>query len=217
MKSINSKFNLPQDLLQRPEWVLVGPMGPALPPELMLHAIMAVDGGSRFTATMDVWIGDGDSGVPKPVGPDVIKFNYPSEKDTSDLALALALFENENPYQLHLWGFIGGRQDHQLFNLGEALSFLRSKKHTCIYFYHGQTTPLFVLYSPGQWSIEHQGLFSLGSLETGDLELRGDCRYPIPGKQRLSPLSSRGLSNFASGTISFTNAMPIFIYYPEEA
>jgi thiamine pyrophosphokinase len=209
----NSKVKLPKELLEKTEWVLAGPMGPSVPRQFLGLPVMGIDGGARFVEHMDVWIGDGDSGGDGNKA--ALSLIFPSDKAASDLALALSLFTTPGPLRLHLWGLLGGRQDHQLFNLGEALTHLVTKIHSEINFYAHGPAPLFRLFSPGEWEIPWQGVFSLGSVIPGEISLRGDCKYQVWPPQILSPLSSLGLSNEADGIIRLKNQIPVFLCFPE--
>jgi thiamine pyrophosphokinase len=195
------------------EWTLVGPMGPAVPNDLAQHPLLVVDGGAGHTERMDIWIGDGDSYTDK-INCEHI-FSYPPEKSQSDLALALSALNSQHQYKLHLWGFLGGRKDHELFNLGECLSFLADHPESQILLYNAESEVSFHLLGEGEWSFEHHGPFSLGSIKNLEVQMTGDCLYPLRGPHLLTPLSSLGLSNEGSGRIFLQINGPLFVYFPE--
>ncbi len=194
-------------------WTIVGPLGPEVPPHLLTHSVLGVDGGAHFTKKLDLWVGDADS-FEKDV-PCAHVYRHPKEKDRSDLSLALAMFGECLLYDLHFWGFSGGRFDHEMFNLGEILTFLKDHPESEASLYNEKGLISLSLLGAGDWKFEHQGIFSIGSLETVKVQMTGDCRYPITQQSRLFPLSSFGLSNEAHGTIILKTDGPVFVYYPE--
>ena len=204
---------LPSTLKTFNEWLFVGPMGPQAPAELTDLPTIAVDGGANFIVNPSVWVGDADSFSGEVQAPHIYKHEV--EKNFSDLALAFGLLQEQRHYKLHLWGFMGGRKDHELFNLGETLDFLDSH-HECQAFFYGPSGKIeFQLMGAGQWKFSHTGIFSLGSLKKSTVRLTGACKYQIKKPYVLSTLSSFGLSNLADGEIFLENSGPVFIYYPE--
>jgi thiamine pyrophosphokinase len=155
-------MNLPQSLSQRTEWTFVGPLGSTLPDFLLSHPVLGVDGGAHFTSKLDLWVGDADSFSERPQTQHT--HILPVDKDASDLNFALQLFSAAKPYKFHFWGFLGGRKDHELFNLGEALSFLDKHPESQVLLYdtHGKLS--FHLIGAGDWKFTHHGTFSLGSI-----------------------------------------------------
>lgn len=206
-------MSLPSNFIHHREWILLGPMGPELSGFLSHIPVIAVDGGAHFAQRLDLWIGDADSFKGKIDSAHCLKF--PPEKDLSDLALALSLLNQDHSYYLHLWGFLGGRHDHELFNLGEAAKFLEQHSESRIALYDQQGIKRFDFLSKGSWQLSIESLFSLGSINKVKVELSGCCKYPITPASDLDPLSSRGLSNEGHGEVQITTDGPVFIYYPE--
>lgn len=206
-------MKLPNDLCDKTEWALIGPMGPEAPDFLRSLPLLAVDGGGRYVAAPDVWIGDGDSYSAPPPGK--VSFKLSPQKDSSDLASALELLSQTLSYKLHLWGFLGGRKDHELFVLGECSRFLEHHSQSQIWLYGNNRRVEFEFYGAGQWDLNHQGLFSMGCLNQTMVQLIGDVHYPLTEPLALEPLSSLGLSNQASGNFTLKNLAPVFIYFPE--
>ncbi len=204
---------LPSHLRAHPEWVFLGPLGPGLSPELSALPLLTVDGGGDFAEKSLVWVGDQDS-LTSEVQAEV-SFRHPREKNSSDLALALALFNSPLRYKFHFWGLLGGRRDHELFNLGEALRFLETRPEAQIIFYNDLGRILFHLVGAGLWTFTHEGLFSLGTLRKTEVLLRGACRYALETPTTLWPLSSTGLSNEAHGAVTVETQGPVFLYFPE--
>jgi thiamine pyrophosphokinase len=204
---------LPSNLKYHQEWTLVGPLGPQVPDTLLSHPVLAVDGGANFSPRIDIWVGDNDS-YQGNIKSDYI-FKFPSEKSSSDLALALSLLKDLHRSTLHLWGFNGGRIDHELFNIGESLAFLTNRPGSSMTFYSSQGQPHLKLFASGNWKLQHRGTFSLGCLTPATVSLTGQCRYHLAKEVLLGPLSSQGLSNEAQGMIEFSNDAPIFMIFPE--
>ena len=94
--------------------------------------------------------------------------------------------------EIYLHGFLGGRRDHELLNLGEAYHFL-----------DGRGEPAHLLHGPCRRGIQRRQLGV--SLPTdcsawwcslpARLTLSGQCRYPIAPDTLVKPVSSLGLSN----------------------
>lgn len=204
---------LPSSLVNKTEWTFVGPMGPDLSDVLRSYPVIAVDGGGNFVQSPDIWVGDADSLSVSVDSPHI--YRHPPEKDKSDLALALSLFSGRFRYKFHFWGFIGGRRDHELFNLGEALKFLDEHSEGQILFYDEHARIIFHLLGAGHWRFNHKGLFSLGTIKKTTVKLKGECDYPIEKPHLLTPLSSFGLSNVGRGDMILENEGSVFIYYPE--
>lgn len=196
------------------EWVYLGPLPSFIPAFLKNLPTIAIDGGAKYNLKPDIWVGDADSHQGNVETPH--KFEHPKEKDQSDLGLGLSLLKEEGPYVLHFFGFLGGRQDHELFNFGEASSFLLKRKNSEVRFYNSKGEVLFRFLSPGEWEFEHHGLFSLGTLHESLITLTGKCRYSIPPETSVHPLSSYGLSNEGTGKIQVKTSAPLFLYFPEE-
>ncbi len=206
-------MKLPKELGHKTEWVVVGPMGPDLPEKYLNFPVLAVDGGANWTTSMHAWVGDSDSFNAIP--PSAIIFNLKPEKDSSDFSSALSLFDRQEKYTFHLWGFSGGRKDHELFVWGEILSFLDQHPESkfIIYDKNGRVEAHFL--GSGHWRFNHQGPFSLGSMRKIRVKLTGDVKYPIRIESWLPALSSWGLSNEGTGNIVLENEGAAFLYYPE--
>jgi thiamine pyrophosphokinase len=189
------------------EVALVGPLGPALPDDLQDRHVIAVDGGARFVSRIDLWVGDGDSlGVPPPECP---RFELPVEKEESDLAFALSRIP-AGVALLHLWGFWGGRRDHEWFNLGEVNRWLRDRPDAQAWFYDDSGAVRARLLTRG--NLEITGGFSMATLEAASLTLTGACQYAISKPMVLPPLSSRGLSNHGTGGVRIESDRPVVIF-----
>lgn len=207
-------MKLPLDLKHKKEWILIGPMGPQIPEYFFNLASLCVDGGANFTNKADIWIGDRDSY--KGIIPSQNIFEFSPQKDKSDLSLALKLIGSESPSLLHFWGFLGGRKDHELFNLGEALAFLDGPRETQIIFYDQLGRVTFHLIPQGKWTFKHNGTFSIGCIKEIKFKISGNCDYSVTSLVPLLPLSSVGLSNIAKGEFEIETTGPLFLYFSEE-
>ncbi len=206
-------MKLPISLSNSKEWTLAGPMGPVVPEGLLAHNILCVDGGARFCSRMDVWIGDGDSHVGSVNCENIYQFS--PHKSQSDLALALTLLKDISSLTLHCWGFLGGRKDHELINLGEMLTFLEGKPQASAVFYDEKGRISLRILGAGAWTFQHSGLFSLASLKNVRVKILGQVEYPLKEETELSPLSSLGLSNRALGAFEVINDGPVMVIFPE--
>ena len=167
--------------------------------------VIFVDRGARLRKSGEgISVGDGDSFegmIDVPLNP---------LKDFSDLAFALGHIP-EHFGEVNLIGFLGGRRDHELFNIGESHHFLRARKSpTTIKFDND-----IVGYSSGQWRFERIGGFSVSVVEQTRVGITGDCRYPCPQTTKFMPLSSLGLSNVGTGTVCIDCDGPVFILFEE--
>lgn len=80
--------------------------------------VVAVDGGYdsaiSFGYAVDVLVGDLDSIADTQIPDHVIVEKHPTDKDATDLELALALVSSEIPSRVVIVGASGGRFDHEL-------------------------------------------------------------------------------------------------------
>ncbi len=182
---------------------LVGPL--AEPPGQVPEPVIFVDGGSRFRVEgVGLSVGDGDSfdgEIDIPLNP---------EKDFSDFAFALEHIPREYD-TIVATGFLGGRRDHEMFNLGETHHFLKSRAHPASIDFDGKITG----YTRGDWAFHRSGLFSLAVVETTHVRMTGACRYPCVERTEFQPFSSLGLSNIGTGTIHVSSEGPVFILFED--
>lgn len=204
-------MKLPVSLAASKEWTLIGPMGPKVPESLLANTLLCVDGGARFCTKMDIWVGDGDSHQEDVECPNI--FRYPPQKAISDFALALSFFESTHSMILHCWGFLGGRKDHEMINLGEVLRFLEKSPGTEVHFYQMDGEIAVKCLGKGEWFINYQGTFSLACIRNVKIKLHGECQYRLEHETEVEPLSSLGLSNFATGEFTLVNQGPIMLFF----
>ncbi|MBX2996767.1 MAG: hypothetical protein KF681_18255 [Bdellovibrionaceae bacterium] len=179
---------------------IVGPMPNSWRPTS--RPVIFVDGGQKWRQGAGVQalsIGDGDS---DPIGP--MDVRLPADKDISDFGFALSQLA-ESVQKISLYGFNGGRFDHDLANLGELHAFLKTR-HA-----HVQIEGRGHAVSAGAWTFQIQGLFSVLMLEANPVTIQGDCKYKLE-RHTLTPLSSHGLSNEGFGEVQVESTGPVFVF-----
>jgi thiamine pyrophosphokinase len=187
---------------------LIGPLfeESLLKTHKIFHDIIFVDGGanfqSLFNAQTSLSIGDNDSCKTK------LDVTFPKEKDESDLSLALN-YVPDSCKSLHLYGFLGGRSDHELGVLGELHSkLLNSQSIKVIYSYH--TKKKWILINDEDFFLTIFGEFSIFTLYKQNISISGEAKY-TGDEITLTPLSTRGLSNIGSGEINIKSSHPLLI------
>lgn len=174
-----------------------------------------VDGGARFMGNLggapSIRVGDGDSGVAD------LDVRLPAEKDFSDLAFVL----RELPVAvvaLRLLGFLGGRLDHMLANLGELHGFLARRSSGLVELEGsgvvGGRAGVQIVGFVGSLELRISGVFSVMVLESCEVRIEGECKYPLKSTT-LPPASSHGLSNEGHGLVRFSSRGPCFVLLGE--
>ena len=200
--------NYLQRFADRRRVTVVGPMlGVPFNPTAAEEPVIWVDGGVNHRPQdagqdcVGFSVGDGDSAAEK------LDQELDTDKDYSDLAFVLGCLRARFS-SVVLLGFLGGRRDHELFNLGEVHHFLAAAK-----------TPTRVrfddsleVYSAGEWGFEIHGVFSLMVFEPTTVKLAGACKFPLTTPTKIAPLRSLGLSNHGFGAITLTTRGPAFIF-----
>ncbi len=171
-----------------------------------------IDGGSQFRGNGEkfptISVGDGDSGGA------ALDVKLPEEKDFSDLAFVLRELPR-HVVTLRLFGFLGGRLDHELANLGEIHQFLLDRPKGARVELE-KAGHLEVIAFTGSMKREINSLFSVMVLETSEVTIAGDCDYDLDNEEPLVPGSSQGLSNLGTGQVEITSAGPCFIFLINE-
>lgn len=148
-----------------------------------------------------VSIGDGDSSNQQM---NMLK----TDQNLSDLSYCLNfLSKQKNGGTFMFVGFLGGRIDHQFFNLGEISRFVK-KNQTQV-----SLEDRINFLPQGKNVLEIQGLFSLGSFEDNKIKIDGACLYKSKKWLSLPILSSRGLSNVGSGKVEIESTSPVAVFY----
>lgn len=170
-----------------------------------------IDGGARFRSADPekfpcISVGDGDS------GDSPLDVKLPAEKDFSDLAFVLRELP-DYVKNLRLVGFLGGRLDHELANLGELHQFLAGRSADArVDMENGGRAN--VIGFNGHLEHKIQGLFSILVLESAEVQITGECRYALNKATTLEPASSHGLSNEGNGLVKLSSSGPAFLFLP---
>ena len=199
-----------EKLSNSPEVTLIGPLY-TKGPEGFDHPHVFVDRGIIFKdefaerAQDNYWdfsVGDGDS------SPLELDLTLNPDKDFSDLSFALSLLP-KGLKKLNLWGFLGGRRDHEMINLGEVHHALLNRFPGAVVYFEDK-----ILAKNGALEVNIKGTFSLVVLENTEVKMEGNLEYPLPDFTSLKPLSSHGLSNVGRGLIKIDSKGPYFIFLP---
>ncbi len=198
---------------------LIGPMAQALQVQESIdddcvELILFVDAGVQIKSQLsydapDYSIGDGD-GASKSYALDEL---HPSEKDSSDLSLALQHlndFRSEGASQLKCFGLWGGRSDHHLANMGEFLKWISDNPSRVILWYSNERE--WAYFSSGSSQHFYKGTFSLFLSQSSEVTLKGDIKYSL-NQQKLEAFSSHGLSNEAQGKFSVETTSPYMLIF----
>lgn len=197
--------------------ILVGPvMHLMIAPEILKSfgldgaTQVAIDGGLHYAPNPALSVGDGDSSKGPP---DIFK---PSQ-DKTDLRFCLNGIRNWAWREMHAFGFIGGRRDHELANFGELDAEMRARPaFTRAVIYDSALHPQVWMCNKGAHEIELSGRFSVLVLKETRVTISGACDYPATDLT-LQPLSGRGVSNRANGAVRFTADGPFMVFAVAEA
>ena len=191
---------------------LTAPLGPAQVAAAGLRdvPVIAIDGGIRFAKSPFLWAGDGDSGKAPANIPAMRKKN----QDETDLRFCLNGIRPWRWRELHLFGFIGERRDHELANFGEIHAEMgRRRKFARGVFYGEDFRPLAVFYPGGDHAFTHHGLFSVLAFAPADVSLSGKCKFPAENVA-FETLSGAGISNESSGEVKLRSSGPVAVFFP---
>jgi thiamine pyrophosphokinase len=188
----------------QPQLTLVGPL--LKENDEFDHPVIFVDGGANFRKdNIGLSVGDGDSFAGEMDEP------LNSNKNYSDLAYVLAGIPHHFR-RLNLRGFLGGRRDHELLNLGEVCAFLKHQPRNSTVSFDDKVC----CFGKGEWQLESHQTFSLMCLSPVKVQLTGELKYPIAELTELSPLSSLGLSNEGLGHINLKCDGPLLMFYSDK-
>ena len=133
---------------------------------------------------------------------------FKSDQNLSDLSYCLNFLTRQKNVETFMFvGFLGGRVDHQFFNLGEISRFVKKNKGQVLLEDKVKFLP------KGLSVLNIKGLFSLGSFEDNKVKISGACLYQSHKWLSLPILSSRGLSNRGHGKIEIESLSPLAIFY----
>jgi len=179
-------------------------------PEWLSVPTIFVDGGARWRSQLSrrahafaIAVGDGDS-----LGHGSLDILLNPEKDLSDLGYALGMLADIAVERVILSGFLGGRRDHEWVNFGEVVRFMDARENTRADFADAVT-----VLSRGQFSLSHNGTFSLASLVPTRISLTGSVKYALARPTTLAAHSSHGLSNEATGSFQVLCDHPLLCFF----
>jgi thiamine pyrophosphokinase len=121
---------------------------------------------------------------------------YPSDKDVTDLDLALAQARESGVTEIVATGFIGGRLDHTLSSIGSFARFADLKPVL-----HSADSSMWLLASEGRESVtlvQGGSAFSLVAVTSNACVSCTGARYPLDSAT-LPLLGSLGISNVVTG------------------
>ena len=168
---------------------------------------LAVDGGDRFAVNPVLWAGDGDSGQAPTSIPAFIKH----DQNITDFRFCLNGIRDWRWRELHLFGFLGGRRDHELANFGEIHVEMKARAPFSKAVLYGENNlPQMYFFQAGEHAARLQGVFSVLVLEPAEITIAGECLYPA-GKISLQPFSGKGISNEASGIVKISSSGPFML------
>ncbi len=194
--------------------ILVGPMlKSVLKPENAGKHIpletpqIAIDRGIEFSFQPIFWCGDGDSSeIPTQMN-HLIK----TDQNETDLRFCLNGIKEFEWKHLHLFGFLGGRRDHELANFGEIMTILDSRASASrATFYDEKLEPSVRFFQKGIHQVFLEGTFSMMVFESAFVSISGACHYSAQNLS-LQPFSGRGLSNVGSGNVTIESNQSFII------
>ncbi|MGD6962898.1 thiamine diphosphokinase [Fictibacillus phosphorivorans] len=185
------------------------------------HIWIGVDRGTLFLLRNDIFpqyaFGDFDSvsdDERRSIMNSSIKVNqYRSEKDSTDMEIALEWALKQNPEQILIFGATGGRLDHELMNI--QLLFKSRSNHADVRI--KDTRNEISLHLPGCYEIEQDNRYSYISFLAQSEEVTGitleGFKYPLD-QAKLQAGSSLCVSNELvnkSGTYSFDSGIILMV------
>ncbi len=168
---------------------------------------IAVDGGIQFAFKPALWAGDGDS---SPTGTPI---SFKESQNETDLRFCLNGVQDWAWRELHLFGFLGGRRDHELANFGEIHAALKSRaSFTSAIFYDEKMAVSLRFFRAGAHRVYISGGFSLLSLEPCVANISGACDYAAADAD-IPVLSGHGVSNRGRGMVDISCTAPFMILH----
>jgi len=171
----------------------------------LIEPIIYVDSATQFRINNKGFsVGDNDSFS------GTLDEILPIDKDFSDLSYVLSkLCPQFN--EINLFGFLGGRKDHEMINLLEAYQYLKMQNQKTKVSFDQKI----IGFSKGSWAIDIHGIFSIIAFEELEIEITGQCKFEVDKSRCFKPLSSHGLSNIGSGEVHIQSSQPFFLFLNE--
>jgi thiamine pyrophosphokinase len=162
--------------------------------------VIAADGGARHAVTMGLtvtqWVGDFDSS--DGITLDVPRQTFPTEKDSTDLELAVACAKNLGATSATILGAFGGRFDHAL---GIALLAARESKNGFVVHLESGSEAAWIMTGQHNIPLEKNQTFSVIALENCTGLSIENAKWNLENAA-LAFGSSLGISNVALGNIN---------------
>jgi thiamine pyrophosphokinase len=144
---------------------------------------------------------------------DIVLNQYQSEKDQTDMELALQWAMDQNPEEILLFGATGGRLDHEMMNIQLLYRTISSNTDVKVVDIKNEIS----LKLPGRYTIEREGSYSYISFLAFQEEVKGitlkGFKYPLE-KASFKMGSSLCISNELvnkSGTYSFDSGIILMV------
>ncbi|ANX12240.1 thiamine diphosphokinase [Fictibacillus arsenicus] len=144
---------------------------------------------------------------------DIILNEYQSEKDHTDMELALEWAMDQKPKEILLFGATGGRLDHEMINIQQLYRTISSNVEVKVVDLKNEIS----LKLPGKYTIEREDLYSYISFLAFQGEVKGitlkGFKYPLE-KASLKMGSSLCISNELvnkNGTYSFDSGIILMV------
>lgn len=174
-----------------------------------VQGVLFIDGGVSWKSTwkdhlqsvIALSVGDGDSS-----SKELLDIVFPPQKNRSDLSLGLDNLLRCK--EIHLVGFMGGRLDHQMINIGVVDHFVSAKGAKA--FWYDQHHLVAYSLPSGEHQLNFNNTFSLITLQAQKVSIQGHVSYPVEGL-KVDVLSDHTLSNQAQGLFSMSIERPITI------
>ena len=182
---------------------LIGPMPLEDAPKEFLEPCLLVDGGLEHKVRCigpSLSLGDGDSSSSE------MDILLEAKKNFTDLNFALGVIKQLDLKEIYLWGFLGGRKDHEITNFGEVFHFLKEKQGFVAKFNQGVR-----FFAPGSYTLNFQGTFSFINFQDNEISLKGSIEYPLEESTSVKMLSGHTLSNVAKGEFQLTCKLPVLL------
>ena len=151
-------------------------------------------------------VGDNDSNLTN----QTLDILLDQQKDFSDLSYSLNLVSKaiiHKTLAITMLGFLGGRLDHEIINLGEINSFLKKISFNCDI----QLSNKVLSTNNETINFVTKDTFSVISFEDILLSITGDCEYKLKSPISIKALSSKTLSNQGFGEIRLQSNQVFFV------
>lgn len=175
--------------------------------------IIMIDGGlnhferiNKLKRNPTISIGDNDSNKTEYL----LDVSLDTQKDYSDLTYALnklSVAFTGKKLNITMLGFLGGRLDHELINLGEINNFLENISFKCEILMSNKV----ISTNKNHFSLNTHNSFSFLAFADRVLTIFGECKYKLSTPTKIKALSSLTLSNQGFGKVEIQTDGVFFI------